>query len=154
MLTDRRQLIASLGVSLWLLALPSDAVAQTGAPKPLSMDRRPAVSARVPPRVVELDRLSLSVGDSAGRAQLAQRGRSRDSLKNGTLIGAVVGAVTLGAFGAVLCNAQQEPGGPSCLPDTLRIAAVGAAIGAGAGLAVDAALTRHGGVTVSIVIGF
>jgi hypothetical protein len=32
--------------------------------------------------------------------------------------------------------------------------AAGAAFGAGAGLAVDAALTRHAGVTLSISIGF
>lgn len=154
MLTDPRQLIASLIVPLWLLVLPSDAVAQTGAPKPLSMDRQLAASARVSPLALALDRPSLSVRALTGRAQLAQRGRSRDSLKNGTIIGAVVGAVALGAFGAVLCNAQQEPGGPSCLTDTLRVAALGAAIGAGAGLAVDAALTRRAGVTVSIAIRF
>ena len=154
MLTDSRQLIASLVVPLWLLLLPGDAVAQSGAPKPLSMDREPAASARVSPRLMELDALSLSVGDSTGEAQSAQRGSSRDSLKNGTIIGAVVGAVALGAFGAVLCNVLQEPEDPSCLPDTLRIAALGAALGAGAGLAVDAALTRHARVTLSIAIGF
>jgi hypothetical protein len=32
-----------------------------------------------------------------------------------TIIGAVIGAVALGAFGAALCNALQEPGEPSCL---------------------------------------
>lgn len=154
MLTDPRQLIASLIVPLWLLVLPCVAVAQTGAPKPLSMDRQLPASARVSPLALALDRPSLSVRALTGRAPLAQRGRSRDSLKNGTIIGAVVGAMALGAFGAVLCNAQQEPGGPSCLTDTLRVAALGAAIGAGAGLAVDAALTRRAGATVSVAIRF
>jgi hypothetical protein len=154
MLTDPRQSIASLVVPLCFLVLPSDAVAQTGILKRLSMDRQPAASARVSPPVVELERLSRSVEDSTGRAQLAQRGRSRDSLKNGTIIGAVVGAVALGAFAAVVCNAEQEPEGPSCLPDTLRVAAVGAAIGAGTGLVVDAALSRHAGVTMSFAVRF
>jgi hypothetical protein len=154
MIADRRQLIASFVVPLSLLLLATDAVAQTGSPKALSMDRQPAASERIAPPVVELDGLSLSVRDSTRGAHMTQGARPRDSLKNGTIIGAVVGAIALGAFGAVLCNALQEPEDPSCLPDTLRIAALGAAIGAGAGLAIDAALTRHNGVTVSIAIGF
>ena len=154
MLTDPRQLIVSLIVPLWFLVLPGEAVAQTEAPTPLSIDRQLAAPARVSPLALSLDRLSLDVRALPGRAQPAQPGRSRDSLKNGTIIGAVVGAVALGTFVAVLCNAQQEPGGPSCLSDTLRIAALGAAIGGGAGLAVDAALTRRAGVTVSVAIRF
>ena len=89
-----------------------------------------------------------------GIAQPAQRGLSRDTLKNGAIIGAIVGAVGLGAFGAFICNLYQEEGGASCLPDTLRVAAIGAAIGTGAGVAVDAALTRHAGVTVRIGVKF
>ena len=80
--------------------------------------------------------------------------RRDDSLKNGAIIGAIVGAVGLGAFGAFICNLYQEEGGASCLPDTLRVAAIGAAIGAGIGVAVDAALTRHAGVTVRISVKF
>jgi hypothetical protein len=45
---------------------------------------------------------------------------------------------TFGAFAAALCNTYQEEGGASCLPDTFRFAAIGGAIGAGAGLAIDA----------------
>jgi hypothetical protein len=84
----------------------------------------------------------------------AQSGSSRDSLKNGTIIGAAVGAIALGAFGAFLCNALQEPGDPSCLTGTLRIAALGAAVGAGAGLAIDAARSRGPGVTLSMKLRF
>jgi len=47
MLTDPRRLIASLIVPLWLLVLPTDAVAQTEAPQPLSMERQLAASAPV-----------------------------------------------------------------------------------------------------------
>ena len=55
--------------------------------------------------------------------------------------------MALGTFGAFYCHLYQEEGGPSCLSDTLRAAAIGAAIGTGTGLAVDAALTRHPGIT-------
>lgn len=79
--------------------------------------------------------------------------RSRDSLRNGTIIGTVIGAAAFGAFAAVLCNAYQEEGSGSCLPDTLRFAAIGGAIGAGAGLAIDAARSQSG-VTVRFVIRF
>ena len=85
------------------------------------------------------------------QAQPAYRGPSRDTLKNGAIIGAVVGAVAVGSYGAFFCNLYE---GDSCLLDTLRVAAVGAAIGAGTGLAIDAALTRHAGVAVRIGIRF
>jgi len=59
-----------------------------------------------------------------------QRLGSRDSLRNGAIIGAVIGAAAFGAFAAVLCNAYQEEDGASCLPDThsvLRPSEVGLA---------------------------
>ena len=57
--------------------------------------------------------------------------------------------MALGVLG-VICKVEQEAGGPSCVPDTLRIAAIGAGIGAGIGFGIDAALTRSPGVSVSI----
>lgn len=114
----------------------------------------PAPSAFVGPRLVDVQRRSLHPEGFVGVARPAQRGSSRDSVKNGAIIGAVVGAVGLGAVGALICNLYQEEGDASCLPDTLRIAAIGAAIGTGAGVAVDAALTRKGGVTVRIGVTF
>ena len=78
---------------------------------------------------------------------------ARDSLRNGAIIGTVIGAAAFGALAAVLCNAYQEKGDDSCLPDTLRFAAIGGAIGAGAGVAIDAARS-HRGVTVRIAIRF
>ena len=82
-----------------------------------------------------------------------QRVRSRDSLRNGAIIGTVIGAAAFGAFAAALCNAYQEEGGGSCLPDALRFGAIGGAIGAGAGLAIDAARS-HRSVTVRYAIRF
>jgi hypothetical protein len=104
--------------------------------------------------LVEVRRRSLASEGLVDLAQPAQRGSSRDTLKNGAIIGAVVGAVGLGAVGAFICNLYQEEGGASCLADTLRGAAIGAAIGTGAGVAVDAAFTRHAGVTVRIRVKF
>lgn len=82
-----------------------------------------------------------------------QRTRSRDSLRNGTLIGTVVGAVAFGALAATLCNAYQEPGDPSCLRDTVRFAAVGGVIGASAGAVIDAARHQRG-ITVRFALRF
>lgn len=82
-----------------------------------------------------------------------QRTVSRDSLRNGAIIGTVIGAAAFGAFAAALCNAYQEESDPSCLPDTLRFGAIGGAIGAGAGLAIDAARNQRG-VTVRFAVRF
>ncbi len=79
---------------------------------------------------------------------------SGDSLTNGTLIGAIVGAVTLGTVGAVICKAFQEPSDSSCVGDSLRVAAIGAGIGAGVGIAVDAARGQYGGVRVRMSMKF
>jgi hypothetical protein len=117
-------------------------------------DLGPTPSALVGPRLAEVERRSLSAKETAGFPQPAQPTPSRDTLKNGAIIGAVVGAVSLGALGALICNLYQEEGGASCLPDTLRVAAIGATIGAGAGVAVDAALSRNAGVTVRVGITF
>lgn len=118
------------------------------------MDGQLPASARISSQAWSLDRLPLSVGALSGGVALPQRGRTRDSLRNGTVIKAVVGAAALGGLAAVVCKAYQEPRGPSCLKDTLRLGAVGAAIGAGAGLVVDAALSRRPGVSVSVGIRF
>jgi hypothetical protein len=97
-----------------------------------------------------LDRFA---GNHANGTFGQQRVRSRDSLRNGAIIGTVIGAAAFGAFSAALCNAYQEEGGGSCLPDTLRFAAVGGAIGAGAGLAIDAARSQRS-VSVRYAIRF
>ncbi|MGH9237699.1 MAG: hypothetical protein ACRD3G_06635 [Vicinamibacterales bacterium] len=105
------------------------------------------------PRPVEVRRRSLAAEGPVGLDQPAPR-KSRDSLKNGAITGAMIGAVGLGGLAAFVCQLYQEEGGASCLPDALRGAAIGAAIGTGAGVAVDAALARHGGVTVRVKVRF
>ena len=66
-----------------------------------------------------------------------------DSLTNGTLIGALVGAAAFATIGGVICQVFQEPSDPGCAGDAFRIGAIGAAIGAGTGLAIDASLSRR-----------
>jgi len=109
-------------------------------------------SSFVRPRLVDLRTFAME--GLAGIAQPAQRGSSRDSLKNGAVIGAIAGAVGLGALGGLICHLYQEEGDASCWSDTLRVAAIGAAIGVGAGITVDAALTRHAGAAVRIGVRF
>ena len=80
--------------------------------------------------------------------------RSRDSLKNGAIIGAVVGAAALGGFGLFLCHALDDTGDPNCFPGVLAIAAVGAGIGVGAGVGIDALLVRRAGPAARIHVTF
>jgi hypothetical protein len=106
--------------------------------------------------VLKLPQSQLTPWDRANRENrtFAQQGvGSRDSLKNGAILGTVIGAAAFGVFAAALCNAYQEEDGASCLPDTLRFAAIGGAIGAGAGLAIDAVRSDRG-VTVRLTVRF
>jgi hypothetical protein len=65
-------------------------------------------------------------------------GPRRDSLRNGLLIGAAIGAV-IGAIGADRCGNDF-----GCTGDTWQFLALGAAVGAGVGLGVDALFARDG----------
>lgn len=145
-----RQLMTSLILPVAFLVAPGEAVAQTEAPKPIGIAESVA-AARFAPGVLTPDG---SAGKPFTRLQSAPSGGSRDSLKNGAVIGAIVGAVALGGLGAAVCNSFREPTDPGCLGSTLRIAAVGAAIGLGAGVAVDAALTHNAGARVAVRIRF
>ena len=63
---------------------------------------------------------------------------SRDSLKNGAIIGAVIGGVVMGAGGTWVCSMLREPGDPPCWKSVLPVAAIFAGIGAAAGAGIDA----------------
>ena len=82
-----------------------------------------------------------AVADALKAEQPAMRER-RDSVKNGAVIGAVIGAIALGGFVGWLCNALQEPSDPSCVPGTLLYTGIGAGIGAAAGAGLDAVFAR------------
>jgi hypothetical protein len=115
--------------------------------------RTATVVPSAPATVGGVSRLSVLAERIQTNAPPPQRVGSRDSLRNGAIVGAVIGAVAFGAIAATLCHAYQEEGGPSCVSDTLRFAAVGGAVGTGAGLAVDAARS-HRGATVRLTIRF
>jgi hypothetical protein len=68
--------------------------------------------------------------------------RAGDSVRNGAVIGAVLGGLALGGFAGFLCNALHEEGNPPCWKGVLTIAAVGAGIGAAAGAGIDALMSR------------
>ena len=154
MCADARYLI-TLAATICLVALPSQAAAQAGVPTPETRQSQPGLVLRDSLSRFNFDGLPLNVRESMqGTPQPAQDARRRDSLANGIIIGAVVGAAAFGGFGAILCKAYQEPQGPGCISDTLRFVAIGAAIGAGGGLALDAALTRQSGVRVSLAVRF
>ena len=113
-----------------------------------------ALTSSASPRLFDVQRQLRAVEGPPAVAQSAQRASSRDTLKNGAIIGGLAGAAGLGIVGGLICHLYQEEGDPSCWSDTLRLAAIGAAIGTGAGITVDAALTRHPGVAVRIGVTF
>ena len=145
------QLIASLILLLSTFVAPGRAFAQSGAPsRPTHELAREET--RIRDAAQDLDSLRPTNARQTGSVRPTER--RRDSLKNGALIGALAGAAAMGTFAALICNAQQEPEGPSCLPDTLRIAGLGAAIGLGGGLVIDAALTKQAGASLSVGVRF
>ena len=97
------------------------------------------------PRLIVSER---AVAAGLASAAAAQPLRSDDSVMNGAVIGAVVGGIALGAFGAYVCHMTGEVGDPSCWPAILRIGAVGAGLGAAAGAGIDALRSRSGPVVM------
>jgi hypothetical protein len=91
----------------------------------------------------------LVISDEAIAAAFAKEARASvfqdkpDSLKNGIIIGAVIGGAAMGVFVTALCNALHEPGDPPCWQSTLTAGALGAGIGAAAGAGIDALAARQ-----------
>jgi hypothetical protein len=136
----------SIPVLLCLALIPTPVLAQPSVRDATAVEIIAPTVGQVPRFSVPGERIQTSTSQP-------QRAGSRDSLRNGAIIGAAIGAVAFGALAATLCHAYQEDGGASCMPDTLRFAVIGGAIGTGAGLAVDAA-GNHRGVTVRFAIRF
>ena len=114
-------------LSTCLILFPSAAAAQ------------PAAAVDDKPRLVISEKALADARVAAQRAPSTER----DSLKNGTLIGAAIGAAVMGGFVTFLCNALQEPSDPSCLGSSLMGFGIGAGAGAVGGLAVDAMLGKQ-----------
>lgn len=91
-----------------------------------------------PPRLIISEK---AVADALAMEQPSMR-EPRDSVKNGAVIGAIIGGIALGGFVGWLCNMLQEPSDPSCLAPSLLYTGVGAGIGAGAGAGIDALFAR------------
>jgi hypothetical protein len=97
-----------------------------------------------PPRLIISER-AISEGLRSARPSPPPAQSRDDSIKNGALIGAIVGGIALGGFVGWLCNMLQEPSDPSCLPPSLLYTGVGAGIGAAAGAGLDALMFRRPG---------
>ena len=69
--------------------------------------------------------------------------QSRDSIKNGAIIGAVIGGAAMGIGGAWVCHMLREPGDPPCWKSVVPVAAIFAGIGAAAGAGIDALAMRQ-----------
>lgn len=139
-------------LALCLVLVPSSVLGQASRPNAVAHDVAPAAAAgglraarsSTPPDSIKANGFFRS-----------QRGASRDSLKNGGILGASIGAAAFGSLAAILCRAYQEEDGPSCVPDTVKFAAIGGALGAGIGLAVDAVRTDgRPGVSWRITVRF
>lgn len=97
-------------------------------------------SSAAPPRLIISEK---ALADALADEQPGMR-EDRDSIKNGALIGAIIGGIAFGGFVGWLCNALQEPSDPSCLGPSLVYTGVGAGIGAAAGAGIDALFMRPG----------
>ena len=105
---------------------PSLALAQSAPPARLIISKR-------------------AFADALAAPAMAQTTHRRDSLKNGAIVGAIVGAAVFGGSVTFLCNALQEPSDPSCLGSSLLGIGMGAGIGAAAGAGIDALAQRSPG---------
>ena len=137
-------------LALCCILHPSSALGQIPDRKTTAVE----VSSPAADRSLRVARFSIPVEMRELKPSWPQPGASRDSLKNGAIVGAVVGAVAFGTLAAIVCRAYQEEDGPSCLDDTLRFAAIGGAIGSGVGLAIDVARHQRSGVSVRLAIKF
>ena len=115
------------------------------APVPAMAQDEPARKLIISDRAIALGMASSDSALSRVATDSAAQGGQRDSLKNGTIIGAVIGAVVMGTGVGLLCKALQEPSDPSCWQSVGVGALYGVGIGAVGGLGIDALMTRSPG---------
>ena len=113
-------------------------------------------------RASDLERPRLIISDRATAAPLvtdpspiapapAAAQGTRDSVKNGAIIGAVLGDAGMGGFVTWLCHMLKEPGDPSCWKGVAVWTGIGAGAGAAAGAGIDALFARDVFPTASAV---
>jgi hypothetical protein len=83
-----------------------------------------------------------AIADAITAEQPSSPGQ-RDSVKNGAIIGAVVGAAVMGGFVTFLCHALKEPGDPPCWKSSGLAIGIGAGAGALGGAGIDALLVKE-----------
>jgi hypothetical protein len=99
--------------------------------------------------LLPVDSVRLVISDDAIERGLADAERDAmvqdrpDSLKNGIIIGAVVGAGLAVLAGNYLCEVFDEGTDAPCWGSILQITALGAGIGAAAGAGIDALAARR-----------
>lgn len=120
----------------WIALVAVLGVAAPAAAQERALDETPAAKKLV------ISQDAIARGLAAGHREGVVLQRSRDSLTNGIVIGAVAGFVAGAGFGRLLCAAFEE-GNTPCWDGMLRVGAFGAAIGAGAGAGIDALMTRQ-----------
>ena len=108
---------------------------------PAAAQERDAADAPAVKKLVISDEAIARVFENEARASMFQD--RPDSLKNGAIIGAVIGGAGMAIFTTYLCNALQEPGDPPCWRGVLYVSALFAGIGAAAGAGVDALVARQ-----------
>ena len=140
----------SVLVMLGLAMIPNSLFAQPSDPDAAAVGISLAAVALLPGPAEQMLRLAVPDKSVQPSSPPPQRKASRDSLRNGAVIGAVIGAIALGATAATLCHVHRESGGASCVPDAIRFAATGAAIGLGAGVVIDVAQSSRPMVRLTI----
>lgn len=150
--TVRQVMLAVVAIGA-IATRPASPSARSRDSNPPALAVPGAADALRPATVGPLPRLVPSNEGVSTGTPSPQRGASRDSLRNGALIGAVIGAAVFGGLAATICHVHRERGGPSCVPDSLRLAAIGGAIGLGAGIAIDVALSSGPMARVTIALG-
>ena len=145
-----RRVVSSVVAMLAVAMIPTCLLAQRSDSTTPAAGIQVAASARGPAPAGQIPRFFVFGKPVRAGSPPPQRTASRDSLRNGAVVGAVIGAAALGAFAGSLCHAYREKGGASCAPDAIRFAAIGGAIGLGAGIAIDVARNSSPMVRLSI----
>ena len=106
--------------------------------------------ARAQIRVGDLEQPRLIISEKAIATALATTSPSlvppqdqRDSVKNGAIVGAIIGGAAMGGFVTWLCHALKESGDPSCWKGVAVWTGLGAGAGAAGGAGIDALFTRY-----------
>jgi hypothetical protein len=106
---------------------------------PIAASAQQNSSTAAAPRLIISEK---AVADALAAEQPSTRER-RDSVGNGAIIGAIIGAAAMGGFVMFLCNALKEPGDPPCWKSSGLAIGIGAGAGALGGAGIDALFAKQ-----------